>query len=49
MNASKLGKPSLVGAPEILDAIDVVRSIRGFVFAMMDATMLLVAKVHKTS
>ena len=28
MNASKLGKPSLGDAPEVLDAVDVVRSGR---------------------
>ena len=35
MNASQLGQPSLGDAPEVLDAVDVVRSIRKFVFAMM--------------
>ena len=35
MNASKLGQPGLGDAPEVLDAVDVVRSILKFVFAMM--------------
>ena len=48
MNASKLGQPGLGDAPEVLDAVDVVRSVRKFVFAMMDAIMLLVAKIHET-
>ena len=48
MNASKLGQPGLGDAPEVLDAVDVVRSICKFVFAMMDAIMLLVAKIHET-
>jgi hypothetical protein len=48
MNASKLGRPSLVDAPKALDAVDVVPSVRKFVFAMMDAIMLLVAKIHET-
>ena len=48
MNASKLGRPGFGDAPEVLDAVDVVRSIREFVFAMMDAIMLLVGKIHET-
>ena len=48
MNASKFGKPGLGDAPEVLDAVDVVRSGRKFVFAMMDAIMLLAAKIHET-
>ena len=48
MNAQKLGKPGLADAPEVLDAVDVVRFIREFVFTMMDAIMLLVAKIHET-
>jgi hypothetical protein len=48
MNASKLGKSGLGDAPEVLDSIDVVRTCREFVSAMMDAITLLVAKVHET-
>ena len=48
MNASKLGQFGLGDAPKVLDAVDVVRSVRKFVFAMMDAIMLLVAKIHET-
>jgi len=48
MNASKLGQPGLGDAPEVLDAVDVVRSVREFVFAMMDAIMLFVAKINET-
>ena len=48
MNASKLGRLGLGDAPKVLDAVDVVRSVRKFVFAMMDAIMLLVAKIHET-
>ena len=48
MNASKLGRPSLVDAPKVLDAVNVVPSVRKLVFAMMDAIMLLVAKIHET-
>ena len=48
MNASKLGQPGLGDAPKVLDAVDVVRSVRKFVFAMMDAIMHLVAKIHET-
>jgi len=33
----KLGQPGLGDAPKVLDAVDVVRSDREFVFAMMDA------------
>jgi hypothetical protein len=47
-NASTLGQPSIGDAPKVLDAVDVVRSVRKFVFAMMDAIMLLVAKIHET-
>jgi len=47
-NDSKLGQPGLGDAPKVLDAVDVVRSVRKFVFAMMDAIMLLVAKIHET-
>ena len=48
MNASKLGQPGLGDAPEVLDAVYVVRSVCKSVFAMMDAIMLLVAKIHET-
>jgi hypothetical protein len=49
INASKLGQPSLGDAPEVLDPVDVVRSVRKSVFfAMMDAIMLVVAKIHET-
>ena len=48
MNASKLGRPILVDAPKALDAVDVVPFVRKFVFAKMDAIMLLVAKIHET-
>ena len=48
MNASELGQPGLGDGPKVLDAVDVVRSVRKFVFAMMDAIMLLIAKIHET-
>ena len=48
MNASKLGQPGLGDAPEVLDAVDMVRSFRKFVFAIMDAIMVLVAKIQET-
>jgi len=48
MNASKLGRPGLVDAPKVLDAVNVVRSVRKFVFAMMDEIMILLAKIRET-
>ena len=38
----------LADALKVLDAVDVVRSVREFVLGMMDAIMLLVAKIHET-
>lgn len=32
MNASKLVRPGIGDAPEVLDAVDVIRSVRKFVF-----------------
>jgi hypothetical protein len=48
MNASKLGQPGLGDGPKVLDAVDMVRSVHKFVFAMMDAILLIVAKIHET-
>jgi len=48
MNALKLGRLGLGDAPQVPDTIDLVHSIREFVFTMTDATMLLVVKVHET-
>ena len=47
MNATKLGKPVFGHAPEVLYTIDMVRASREFILAMMDAIVLLAAKVNE--
>jgi hypothetical protein len=47
MNTSKFRKSGFSNAPEVLDAVDVGRTGRGFIFAMMDAIVLFIAKVHQ--
>ena len=46
-HSMKLGQALFGVAPEALDSVDVIRSQRKFVFAMMDSAVSIIAEIDK--